>query len=145
MSNKKIKTVNNDGSIAEIEVSFEIWEFDKNDFWQNDWQERKRAKENSIEEMFEHNKQICRHEMIDTALVCESAESEYFRRYLFQKLYKALEKLPEKQRKRLIFYFFDNLNFSQIAKIENCSKSSAKTLIYRALQNLREILEKFNT
>jgi hypothetical protein len=31
-----MKAIDADGSMTEIEVSFEVWKFHRDDFWQND-------------------------------------------------------------------------------------------------------------
>ena len=64
-------------------------------------------------------------------------------KYEKEKLWKAVNSLPEKQRRRIILRFYYGLKISQIAKIENCSESSVKELIERALKNLRKNFQFF--
>ena len=60
-----------------------------------------------------------------------------------EEIWKAVNSLPEKQRRRIILRFYYGLKISQIAKIENCSESSVKELIERALKNLRKNFQFF--
>lgn len=53
-----------------------------------------------------------------------------------ENLYKAIEKLPEKQRRRSILYFLHGLTYKQIAEIEKCSKVAVKIAIDRAKENI---------
>jgi RNA polymerase sigma factor (sigma-70 family) len=137
MSEKTIKITLSDGSIIEVEVSFEIWKFYKDDFWQNNWQNRKLQKELSLEEL---GQVVGGKNVYDLGLISDSAESEYFCKFLNEILQKAMNKLSEKQRRRIILHFFKDLTFEEIAKIENCSESSVKTMIYYALRILKENL-----
>lgn len=135
---KIIKTINADGSIAEVEVSFEVWKFDKDDFWQIDWQERKHKQELSLEELGQVSGG---RDIYDLALISNSAEFECFNKFSSETLHKAMYKLSEKQRRRIFLKFFRGLTFEEIAKIENSSESSMKSAIYLGLQNLKKILE----
>ena len=49
---RKIKTTNYDGTVIEVEVNINIYNFDKENYWQEDWRNRKSKQENSIEEMY---------------------------------------------------------------------------------------------
>jgi RNA polymerase sigma-70 factor (ECF subfamily) len=79
----------------------------------------------------------------DLGLISDSAESEYFHKFSNEILQKAMSELSEKQRRRIMFHYFENLTFEEIAKAENCSESSMKSAIYLGLQNLKKILEEF--
>jgi RNA polymerase sigma-70 factor (ECF subfamily) len=50
----------------------------------------------------------------------------------------ALQSLPENQRMALILKRYDNLPYSEIAKIMECSVSAVESLLVRAKKNLRE-------
>ena len=47
----KIKTINHDGTIIEVEVSVSVYNFDKENNWQEDWRSRKSKREDSYEEV----------------------------------------------------------------------------------------------
>lgn len=53
----------------------------------------------------------------------------------------ACAKLPEKQREAIALYFFEGLNYEEIAQIMAMTKvKSARALVYRALESLSEDL-----
>lgn len=49
----------------------------------------------------------------------ESVEEKVIRRILTEKMYEAIQTLPDVQRRRLVRYFFDNLTYEQIAGEEH--------------------------
>ena len=57
-------------------------------------------------------------------------------------LYKGLESLPEKQRSRLIAYYFFGINTYELARIEGVDESAARKGIQRALRSLEKFFEK---
>lgn len=52
--------------------------------------------------------------------------------------WRALLGLPLRQRAALYFRYFEDLTEDQVADALNCTRSAAKSLIYRALQSLRK-------
>jgi RNA polymerase sigma-70 factor (ECF subfamily) len=54
-----------------------------------------------------------------------------------------LNKLSEKQRKRIELKFYNGLTFEEIAKAENCSKVAVHYSVQMALETLKKILESF--
>ena len=64
-------------------------------------------------------------------------------KYEKEKLWKAVNSLPEKQRRRIILRFYYGLKISQISKIEECDERRINSTLSKALQNLRmQIIEK---
>ena len=49
----------------------------------------------------------------------------------------AVEKLPEKQRAAVLLHKYQELDYSEIAKILSCSESALKSLLFRAYEALR--------
>ncbi|HXJ47456.1 MAG TPA: sigma-70 family RNA polymerase sigma factor [Candidatus Dormibacteraeota bacterium] len=49
----------------------------------------------------------------------------------------AIEKLPEKQRAAVLLHKYQELDYSEIAKILRCSESALKSLLFRAYETLR--------
>ena len=129
------------GKKVKVEVNCKVWEFDKNDYWKQVWQKRKSKKEDSYENLCE----ICAKNAIPKEFISKSksSEKEFMEKYEKEKLWKAVNSLPEKQRRRIVLRFYYGLKISQIAKIENCSESSVKELIERALKNLRKNFQFF--
>ena len=49
----------------------------------------------------------------------------------------AIGALPEKQRAAVLMHKYEEMNYSQIAKVLNCSESAVKSLLFRAYEALR--------
>lgn len=63
-------------------------------------------------------------------------------RQMRELLYKGLQTLPEKQRSRLIAYYFLGMSKAEIARSEGSNVNSVKESIQRALRSLEKILQK---
>jgi RNA polymerase sigma-70 factor (ECF subfamily) len=50
---------------------------------------------------------------------------------------RAIEKLPEKQRAAVLLHKYQELDYSEISKILECSESALKSLLFRAYEALR--------
>lgn len=61
---------------------------------------------------------------------------------LIKDLKEAIDKLPEKQKKRIKMYFFEEYTMSEIAQIERCSKVAIKHSIDDGIRNLKKNLKK---
>ena len=70
----------------------------------------------------------------------ESMEDAVFRKMENDKLIQVIGKLPAVQRRRLILYYFYDMTYEQIAKIEGCTIMPVKRSIDRAIIKLRNIL-----
>ena len=71
----------------------------------------------------------------------ESVEDAVLRNLQYEALYNAIWKLPEAQRRRLIFYYFGGLTYAQIADMEGCKYQAVQESIYAALKNLKSFLK----
>jgi len=58
----------------------------------------------------------------------------------YRRLYVAVCKLPEVQRRRLLLYYSDNLTHRQIAEIEDVNRATISHSIERALKQLLKLL-----
>jgi len=58
-----------------------------------------------------------------------------------KRLYTAIGKLPELQQRRLLLYFFQEMNFRQIAELEGVSIATVARTIDRALDTLKKMLK----
>lgn len=58
-----------------------------------------------------------------------------------EELHRAIQSLPEIQRRRLILYYFGEMTYEQIAEIEKCSYPAARRSVLSAIENVRKILE----
>lgn len=68
----------------------------------------------------------------------ESLEETVSRSMEYEQLHKAISKLPETQRRRLLLYFFGELNYEQIAELEGCTKRAVKFSIDLAIEKLKK-------
>lgn len=50
---------------------------------------------------------------------------------------RAIAMLPEKQRAAVLMHKYEEMEYSQIAKVLNCSESAVKSLLFRAYETLR--------
>jgi RNA polymerase sigma-70 factor (ECF subfamily) len=53
---------------------------------------------------------------------------------------RAVAALPEKQRAAVLMHKYEEMEYSQIAKVLNCSESAVKSLLFRAYETLRNRL-----
>ena len=137
---RKIKTTNYDGTIIEVEVNINIYNFDKENYWQEDWRDRKSKQESSLEEMYRYYEKG----VIPPELQEESTELIYIRSFEYEELHKAINKLPDVQRRRIILRYFYNLTLQQIANIENVNKMSVKNSLDVAIKKLRKMSNDFS-
>lgn len=59
---------------------------------------------------------------------------------LSEALHRAVDQLPETQRRRLILYYFEELTCAEIAKAEGCSHAAVSKSVSCALKNLKKYL-----
>ena len=70
----------------------------------------------------------------------ESLEETVSRSMEYEQLHKAISKLPETQKRRLLLYFFGELTYEQIAELEGCTKRAVKFSIDLAIEKLKKSL-----
>lgn len=75
------------------------------------------------------------------AMLPESVEETVFRNLRYEALYKAMEQLPETQRRRLVLYYFKGLTYAQIADKEGCTFQAVGKSITAAEKRLKKNLE----
>ena len=56
----------------------------------------------------------------------------------YEQLHRAVSKLPEVERRRLKLYFFGELTYEQIAKLEGCTKRAVKFSVDIAIEKLKK-------
>jgi RNA polymerase sigma-70 factor (ECF subfamily) len=54
-----------------------------------------------------------------------------------QEIRSAIAKLPDKQRAAVLMHKYEEMEYSQIAKVLGCSESAVKSLLFRAYETLR--------
>lgn len=67
----------------------------------------------------------------------ESVEETVLRSIEYEQLHRAISKLSETQRRRLVLYYFEGLTYEQIARIEGCTIMPVKRSIDSAIKKLK--------
>jgi RNA polymerase sigma-70 factor (ECF subfamily) len=67
-------------------------------------------------------------------------EQTMIRQVKMQEVRAAIETLPAKQRAAVLMHKYEEMEYSQIAKILQCSESAVKSLLFRAYETLRSRL-----
>jgi RNA polymerase sigma-70 factor (ECF subfamily) len=66
-----------------------------------------------------------------------TVEQQMLRQARLEEIRRAVATLPEKQRAAVLMHKYEEMEYSQIAKILNCSESAIKSLLFRAYETLR--------
>jgi RNA polymerase sigma-70 factor (ECF subfamily) len=66
-----------------------------------------------------------------------SVEYNLVRETKMAEVRRAIAILPEKQRAAVLMHKYEEMEYSQIAKVLNCSESAVKSLLFRAYESLR--------
>ena len=66
-----------------------------------------------------------------------SVEQEMVNRARLNEVRQAIAALPEKQRAAVLMHKYDEMEYSQIASVLQCSESAVKSLLFRAYETLR--------
>lgn len=72
----------------------------------------------------------------------DSIEEVVFRKLQADKLHRAINELPEKQKRRLKLHYFQRLTYVEIAEREKCSTRAVEYSIHGAIQSLKKVFEK---
>ena len=75
-----------------------------------------------------------------TAKPQESVEEIVSQQMEMDKLHRAIAQLPEKQRRRLVLYYFGEFTYEQIADMEGCKHPAVMKSISSALKKLKNFL-----
>ena len=70
----------------------------------------------------------------------ESVEEIVSQRMETDRLHQAIAQLPEKQRRRLVLYYFGEFTYEQIADMERCTHPAVMKSISSALKKLKNFL-----
>ena len=70
----------------------------------------------------------------------EPVEETVARQMEIENLHLGIAQLPEKQRRRLVLYYFGELTYSQIAELEGCTIMPVKRSIDVAIKKLKNFL-----
>lgn len=135
-SNKyTVEFIDNKKIIHRVEISEEVYHaFDK--FELEDISQihkyRKHIEHSEVYEDSLNNRQV------DKPL---SLEEEVEQKLLLEDIKKAFNVLTETQKRRFKMYYYDDLNFKQIAKKECCDESSVRESIYKGIEKIQKNLK----
>lgn len=71
----------------------------------------------------------------------EPVEETVSRQIEVERLHRAIARLPETQRRRLVLYYFGELTYAQIAGLEGCTVMPIKRSIEAAIEKLKKLLD----
>lgn len=71
----------------------------------------------------------------------DTVEETVIRNLSNERLHKAISKLPETQRRRLVLYYFLDLTYKQIAEMEGCSHPAVIKSVKSALNALKKFFQ----
>jgi RNA polymerase sigma-70 factor (ECF subfamily) len=74
-----------------------------------------------------------------------SAEKKLQQADLKAAVQSALDKLPDRQRMAVILFRYEGLSYGEIARALGCSVSAVESLIFRAMNTLKELLKPYKT
>jgi RNA polymerase sigma-70 factor, ECF subfamily len=74
-----------------------------------------------------------------------SVEQKLVHHVRMDEIRRAIGALPEKQRAAVVMHKYEEMDYTQIAKVLGCSESALKSLLYRAYQALRASLAHMET
>jgi RNA polymerase sigma-70 factor, ECF subfamily len=66
-----------------------------------------------------------------------SVEQKMVHEARMEEIRRAVALLPEKQRAAVLMHKYEEMEYSQIARVLNCSESAVKSLLFRAYESLR--------
>lgn len=100
-----------------------------------------------VKELNEYDRHIEHSEIFENNLESRakekpsSLEDEIIKKSTFDELKKAIELLPEVQKRRIKKYYFEDKTEQQIAEEENATQQSVHIILERALENLKKYLK----
>jgi RNA polymerase sigma-70 factor, ECF subfamily len=72
-----------------------------------------------------------------------SVEERLVKQARMNEIRQAIDLLPEKQRSAVLMHKYEEMEYSQIAAVLECSESAVKSLLFRAYETLRSRLRQF--
>ncbi len=86
------------------------------------------------ERLDEHSSDVPIRQVSDTR---PSVEQSMVYQAKLAEIRRAIAQLPEKQRAAVLMHKYEEMEYTQIAKVLNCSESAVKSLLFRAYETLR--------
>jgi RNA polymerase sigma-70 factor, ECF subfamily len=69
-----------------------------------------------------------------------TTEQQMIRQARLEEVRRAIQSLPDKQRSAVVMHKYEEMEYSQIAGVLECSESAVKSLLFRAYETLRSRL-----
>lgn len=79
----------------------------------------------------------------DAVFISKTPQEIYEHKLSNEELYEAINKLPDKQAKRIYARYFQNMSLTDIARVEHVDVAAVKRSIDRALKCIAKILKNF--
>ena len=125
----------NKNNIHKVEISEQVYEaFDKFEL-------------EDISQIHKYRKHIEHNEVYEETLYhramveSKSVESIVEEKIINENLKLAINKLTETQKRRIKLYYFEDMNFKEIAELEKCDESSIRESVYRSLEKIKKFLK----
>ena len=96
---------------------------------------------NEVDNHYEHSEQTEASLNRRAVMPQESVEETVSRHMEVDALHRAIAKLPDIQRRRLILYYFGEFTYQQIAEMEGCTVMPVKRSIDAAIRSLKKFFE----
>ena len=129
-----VKFKDNKNVLQVVEVTEEVYKvFDK-------------AELEDISQMHEYERHIEHSELTDITLNRRAknkaiiVEEEVEHKIMVEEIKRAFDILTDTQKRRIKLYYFEGLNFKQIALREHCDESSVRESIYKGIEKIKKIL-----
>lgn len=96
---------------------------------------------NEVDRHYEHSELTDASLNIRAATEPETVEEIAMQHLQNERLHRAIAMLPDKQRQRLMLYYFGELTYAQIAEMEGCTIMPVKRSIDAAIKKLKKFLK----
>ena len=74
---------------------------------------------------------------------CDEMDKTIYLEELKKAILQAMESLPERQKKAVVYKFFSEMNHAEIAAAIGVSEANSRVILTRALNKMRECLQEF--
>lgn len=97
---------------------------------------------NEVDRHYEHS-ELTEETLVSRAALPQPTVDEIVQRRMEHDcLRRAIARLPDTQRRRLVLYYFGSFTYQQIAEMEGCTIMPVKRSIDQAIKNLKKFFEK---
>jgi RNA polymerase sigma-70 factor (ECF subfamily) len=126
------------GILQEVKVTQEVYAIF------NEYELKDKKEMNEFDRHIEHSEIYEDNLVIRAKEKTISMEDEFIQKSTFEELNKAIDLLPEIQKRRVKKYYFEDLSENEIAENEGVSQKNVSETLKAARDNLKKILKIFN-